>query len=139
MFIKKSRLCLRIPTILLIILLLSPSIRASSITNKEENWLSKSCEGKNRILSKHLMLYLEPTISNCLATYYGQPKQSFDRIIYIAPGLPDDEIQIEAQTFTGPHNPPYGKDVLTFLIAPDGTITLIKYQHSDLDILDVDL
>lgn len=138
MFSRRNNKLFKIYIILLVIIFFSYGIHASPTATKEVKWLNKSCEDKNKILSRHLISYLRPTINNCLAVYYGEQKQSFNRIIYIDPHLPDDEIQIEAQTFTGPHNPPYGKDILTFLIASDGTITLIDYQHIDINTLDVD-
>lgn len=138
MFSRRKSNFFKIYIIPLVIILFSYGIQASPITIKEKKWLNTSCEDKNKILSKHLLSYLRPTINNCLATYYGEQKQSFTRIIYVAPYLPDDEIQVEAQTFTGPHNPPYGKDILTFSITADGNIRLINYQHTDIDTLDID-
>ena len=132
MFIKKTTFFLII-MFFLCSTTFSYAIQSSKIAAKEEKWLNRSCEDKNKILSNHLMLYLGPTIRNSLEAYYGQPKQSFNRIIYLDPHIPNDEIQIEAKTFTGPHNPPYGKDILTFSIAPDGNITLIDYQHTDIN------
>lgn len=68
-----------------------------------------------------------------IADYYGAPRQFWrDKILHVQK-LPDSayyEVILQAETFYGPHNPPYGIETMTFHIGY-GDVRLERFEHRD--------
>jgi hypothetical protein len=101
--------------------------------DKIDSWNTLSCEKKNRQLEKIILMYMGDAIDDALVKHYGRNIQSINHIIYVDSGFLTYDVQVEAKTFNGPHNPPYGKDILTFTIYPDGKTELINSEHTDIE------
>lgn len=100
--------------------------------DKKYEWTHRSCRNQNETMNQVILTFLRPAIIKSLEKYYGKPVQSIDTIVYIKPYFLDTEIQVQSKTFTGPHNPPYGKDILTFNVSPDASIELMNLEHTDI-------
>ncbi len=79
----------------------------------------------------YLLLYDE--IDKAIQNYYGKPTQFalYDSKITNISQINNEfsyKVTIEVPTFNGPHNPPYGLEILTFIISPD-IIILENYEH----------
>lgn len=85
-----------------------------------------------------LYALLNPRISNALVGYYGVRKLydlSNMKILSIEPLLPEGSfvfrVVVVVETFTGPHNPPYGRDKITLRI-DTSDVSVEKFEHTDI-------
>jgi hypothetical protein len=73
-------------------------------------------------------------LSSEVDKYYGYPKQfDFEKILSIKKHsyLNEYEIIIEVETFTGAHNPPYGKETITIVTSAMGT-KVVNFKHDEI-------
>ena len=78
-------------------------------------------------------LLYQPTAA-AIAAYYGEPTQFWHSEILSIQKVPDSrnyKVVMRAETFQGPHNPPYGLETMTFYIDPTGQPRLVDYVHED--------
>lgn len=95
-------------------------------------WEELSYKDKSQYLENILLSVLYPYIQEPVTKHYGEVRQFDASIISIKPIGLAHEIQVQASTFVGPHNPPYGLDTITLLL--DGSnIKVIDFKHKDLD------
>lgn len=80
-----------------------------------------------------IIILLYPHIADAIVKQYGEGKLFQNEEVLSVKQAPNGEntftVRIYLQTFTGPHNPPYGNDILTFTVSPFG-VTLDKYEHT---------
>lgn len=48
-------------------------------------------------------------------------------------GWSNFNVTVEVESFFGPHNPPYGVEIMTFHIGSDNKPTLINYEHQEIE------
>jgi hypothetical protein len=80
-----------------------------------------------------LLRLLSDAAHDAIEKYYGEPRQYLDDTILSIRTIPDTsyyEVVMQAETFYGPHNPPYGIETMTFYISY-GKVELKKYEHQD--------
>lgn len=84
-----------------------------------------------------LLTILLPAISTAITGYYGKPRQyglydadilSLTRIVN--EGQYTFKVKVLVRTFVGPHNPPYGNEIVTLTIDPSG-IHVEEFIHRD--------
>ncbi|MPM88635.1 hypothetical protein SDC9_135739 [bioreactor metagenome] len=79
-----------------------------------------------------LRLLFQPA-RDAIAEYYGESRQYWeDRIVSIqkVPDTPYYEVVMQAETFCGPHNPPYGLETITLYVSY-GSLELKSFAHRD--------
>lgn len=93
-------------------------------------------ESKEKLKNDLLLSVFTPYISKAIENYYGELRQ-FDlwdaKIISIKrlePGSFNFETAVSVTTFKGPHNPPYGLEVVTIRIGDTG-INVVDFKHKD--------
>ena len=83
-----------------------------------------------------IALLLYPHIDKAIQNYFGEPTQfalydaKVDKIARVGTDF-RYQVTITVPTFHGPHNPPYGLEIMTFKIEPSG-VTLDNYVHKDI-------
>ncbi|MEA4932633.1 MAG: DUF3888 domain-containing protein [Lawsonibacter sp.] len=90
---------------------------------------TQSSEAAEQIL---LRLLFQP-VHDAIEAYYGAPRQYWrDKILRIrnVPNSPYYEVILQAETFYGPHNPPYGIETMTFYVKY-GSVELKKFEHRE--------
>ncbi len=94
-------------------------------------------ETREQLLEGFSLYMIYPYIQDSLVDYYGHPKQFWqDKIIDIRRVEIDlrnfYEITVQLQTFEGAHNPPYGKDTITYRTKEYSTsLKMIKFKHEE--------
>ncbi|MCG7346050.1 DUF3888 domain-containing protein [Sporosarcina sp. ACRSL] len=87
-----------------------------------------------KLIYDTLITSLYPSIQKEIINYYGYPKQYglYDaKILSITrehEGSFDFNVEVQVTTFDHAHDPPYGKETMTFNISPFGVKT-ISFQH----------
>ncbi|KQU13031.1 hypothetical protein ASG65_11825 [Bacillus sp. Leaf13] len=110
-------------SISLILLSVQPNIITSAET-----------ELNNKLIYDTLLTSLDPYISEEVVNYYGYYKQYglFDakiiRIIRQSEGSFSFRVTVQVITFEHAHNPPYGKETITFDVSPFG-VKVINFVH----------
>lgn len=96
-----------------------------------------SAESQHKISSEiaeqTLLRLLYNPAREAIKEYYGEPRQYWREKILSARRVPNSayyEVVMQAETFYGPHNPPYGIETMTFYIVP-GEVTLHQFEHQD--------
>lgn len=91
-------------------------------------------DSKSKLENDLLLRFSSPYIDSAIENYYGEPRQ-FDlwdaKIISIKRFEPESfnfETTISVTTFKGPHNPPYGLEVVTIRIDGNG-IHVVNFKH----------
>ena len=83
-----------------------------------------------KLISDTLLTTLFLSIDKEIIHYYGYPKQFEDakilRITREHEGSFDFNIEVQVTTFEHAHDPPYGKETITFTISPFGVKTIKK-------------
>ncbi|MGW8427678.1 DUF3888 domain-containing protein [Peribacillus simplex] len=111
----------------LTISLLLLSVQPNMITSAE-------AELNNKLIYDTLLTSLDPYISEEVVNYYGYYKQYglFDakiiRIIRQSEGSFSFRVTVQVITFEHAHNPPYGKETITFDVSPFG-VKVINFVH----------
>lgn len=80
-----------------------------------------------------LRLLYQPT-KKAIEDYYGEHKQYWEQEVINIQKIPESpywEVVIQAETFHGAHNPPYGLETMTFYIGPFDEVQLISFDHQD--------
>lgn len=80
-----------------------------------------------------LRLLYRPT-TKAIEDYYGEHKQYWRQEVLNIQKIPESpywEVVIQAETFHGAHNPPYGLETMTFYIGPFDEVQLISFDHQD--------
>lgn len=79
-----------------------------------------------------IIALLYPHIADAIVKQYGEGKLFQNEEVLAVKQDPSGGntfiVTVFFQTFTGPHNPPYGNDTLTFTVSAIG-VTLDKYEH----------
>ena len=92
-------------------------------------------ESKEKLYEDFLVSLLYPYISKGIDDYYGEPRQYMDAKVLSIERLKEGQfyfkIVIQAITFVGPHNPPYGLETVTIQQDVHG-IRVIDFKHEDL-------
>ncbi|MFE5429307.1 DUF3888 domain-containing protein [Peribacillus simplex] len=107
--------------------LLLLSVQPNMITSAE-------AELNNKLIYDTLLTSLDPYISEEVVNYYGYYKQYglFDakiiRIIRQSEGSFSFRVTVQVITFEHAHNPPYGKETITFDVSPFG-VKVINFVH----------
>lgn len=83
-----------------------------------------------------ISLLLYDDIDKAIQDYFGKPTQFalYDAKITKISQIDNEfsyKVTIEVPSFNGPHNPPYGLEILTFTISP-GECKLESYTHKSL-------
>ncbi|MFF2458718.1 DUF3888 domain-containing protein [Peribacillus simplex] len=95
---------------------------------------SAETELNNKLMYDALLTSLGPYISEEVVNYYGYYKQYglFDakiiRIIRQSEGSFSFSVTVQVITFEHAHNPPYGKETITFDVSPFG-VKVINFVH----------
>ncbi|MBT2667406.1 DUF3888 domain-containing protein [Bacillus sp. ISL-4] len=95
---------------------------------------SAETELNNKLIYDTLLTSLDPYISEEVVNYYGYYKQYglFDakiiRIIRQSEGSFSFRVTVQVNTFEHAHNPPYGKETITFDVSPFG-VKVINFVH----------
>ncbi|MEA4964604.1 MAG: DUF3888 domain-containing protein [Oscillospiraceae bacterium] len=87
------------------------------------------CSSEEQVL---LRLLYDPAY-DAIEEYYGEPRQYWqDRILRVrkVPDTPYYEVVMQAETFDGLHNPPYGMETMTFYVSY-GDVILKSYEHRE--------
>ncbi|OXS55078.1 hypothetical protein B1A99_25205 [Cohnella sp. CIP 111063] len=89
---------------------------------------SSSEEEQNKLI----IALLNPAIENSIVGYYGEPKlydsAKIIEIKTLQPGSSIFTVKVVLTTFTGPHNPPYGRDTIKLKV--DTTSTKVEsFEH----------
>lgn len=88
----------------------------------------------NKLLNDTLLTTLSPYITDQINNYYGEYKQfglSDAEILSInreSEGGYSFKVKVQVETFEHAHNPPYGKETITFEINPAG-VKAIEFNH----------
>jgi hypothetical protein len=89
----------------------------------------------NKLLNDTLLTTLDPYIEEGIVNYYGYLKQYglYDaKVLSIKRNTEEDEfnftVKVLVTTFESAHNPPYGKETVTFNISPMG-VKRVNYYH----------
>lgn len=94
--------------------------------------VSQSEQPEYKLIYDTLLTTLFPSIEKELINYYGYLKQFEDaKILSITrnyEGSYDFNAEVQITTFEHAHDPPYGKETMTFNISPFGVKT-IRFQH----------
>jgi hypothetical protein len=118
--------CLVIISIVLIISLLT---RHNQLSNSSII-VSDSREG---IMEDALLSCLFPTIDQAVTAYYGQTKQFMLPEVLEIQRLETAQfhfkVKVRVTTFEGAHNPPYGTDTISIIMAEQ--IRVEKFDHID--------
>lgn len=126
--------------ILLLISLLVSLIALYYFHSSHEEYIHSTVsltETREQLLESFSLYMIYPYIQDSLIDYYGNPKQFWQhRIIDIRKVEIDYrnyyEITVQLQTFEGAHNPPYGKDTITFRTKEYTTsLKMIKFKHEE--------
>ncbi|KZL91840.1 DUF3888 domain-containing protein [Clostridium magnum] len=98
-------------------------------------------ESQEKLENDLLLSVFTPYISKAIENYYGELRQ-FDlwdaKIISIKrlePGTFNFETMISVATFKGPHNPPYGLEMVTIRFDDTG-IHVVNFKHKDVSFYD---
>lgn len=110
------------------------SIKGSAI-NTISISLDKDIE-KPSATDSAIAILLSPYIDKAIEDYYGERTQYalYDAKVNSITQVGRNfvyKIIISVPTFHGPHNPPYGLEIMTFTIKSGGLVTLDNYEHKD--------
>ncbi len=94
-------------------------------------------ESQRKLKNDLLFRILSPYIDKAIENYYGESRQ-FDlwdakitNIKRLQPGSFNFEITVSVTTFKGPHNPPYGLEIVTIKFDDFG-IHILNFNHKSL-------
>ncbi|WP_315114635.1 DUF3888 domain-containing protein [uncultured Clostridium sp.] len=117
-----------IPSVLILLL----SFSSKNVYSHNNFYLNQPMDiNQQELYEGSLKSLLYPYILDEITKYYGQPKQFEDMEILNIKKTPDKfeyEITIQVITFTGPHNPPRGRETVTILTNSMGT-KVINFKH----------
>lgn len=94
-------------------------------------WDQENCKTKLKYTEDILEGWFFPVISGAIKEYYGEYRQYGDFEILRLTAQPDSSynMKVKVNTFVGPHNPPYGTEIITLNIDSD-KVKVVDYQHS---------
>ena len=102
------------------------------LTLISENLDAQSEQPDYKLIYDTLITTLFPSIQKEIINYYGYPKQFEDekimRITREHEESSDFNAEVQVTTFEHAHDPPYGKETMTFNISPFGVKT-ISFKH----------
>lgn len=87
----------------------------------------------NEVMEQTLLRILFDPAADAIEDYYGEPRQYWeDRLLSVQkiPNASYYKVVMQAETFCGPHGPPYGIETITFYIGY-GEVVLKKFEHQD--------
>lgn len=80
-----------------------------------------------------LRLLYEP-VKETVNDYYDGSRQYWRQEVLSVQKVPQSpyyEVVIRVETFSGPHNPPYGLETMTFYVGPLDDVRLVNFEHQD--------
>lgn len=112
--------------------------KSNILSNSQQNigtpWAQMSDKAKAQYYERILFNILRPYILETTEEIYGAKRQYENKkVLYIKPVGLSHEIKVEISTFMGPHNPPYGKDTITFLLE-GSNIRVEEFIHKDIKV-----
>lgn len=95
-------------------------------------------ESQEKLLIDALKTTLARSIDDAIVGYYGKREKSFGiydmQIKEIKRMMQDGYsflVKVQVETFEGPHNPPYGREIITLEIGPGG-VNVLQFEHKDI-------
>ena len=91
-------------------------------------------QGLNEVEEQVILRLLHHPTVVAVDDYYGEHRQYWRQEVHKIQKVPESpyyEVMIQAETFCGAHNPPYGLETITFYIGPLGEVQLINFDHQD--------
>jgi hypothetical protein len=90
-------------------------------------------DSREELMEDALLSRLFPTIDQAITNHYGKRKQFMKPKVLEIKRLETAqfhfEVILEVITFEGPHNPPYGTDTITIIMA--GQLRVENFNHID--------
>jgi hypothetical protein len=124
---------MRIQLLLVFMLFVSPL--QSNIANATASFDIKIQKDTNEQTFKDsLFALLYPYVFEAIANFYEEPKQFMNEKIIEVRQLNEKQekyhflVKVQLETFEHAHNPPYGKDLITFRVDL-GKVTITDYAH----------
>ena len=81
-----------------------------------------------------ILRLLHQPVREAVNDYYDEPRQYWrEEVLNVekVPQSPYYEVVIRVETLSGPHNPPYGVETMTFYIGPLDAVRLVDFDHQD--------
>ena len=81
-----------------------------------------------------ILRLLHQPVKNAVNDYYDGPRQYWEQKVLSVQKVPQSpyyEVVIRVETFSGPHNPPYGLETMTFHVGPLDAVRLVNFDHKD--------
>ena len=81
-----------------------------------------------------ILRLLHQSVKNAVNDYYDGPRQYWRQEVLSVQKVPQSpyyEVVIRVETFSGPHNPPYGLETMTFYVGPLDEVRLVNFDHKD--------
>lgn len=77
---------------------------------------------------------LHKPVREAVSDYYDGPRQYWRQEVLNVQKVPQSpyyEVVIRVETFSGPHNPPYVLETMTFHVGPLDAVRLVRFEHQD--------
>ena len=81
-----------------------------------------------------ILRLLHQPVKEAVNDYYDGPRQYWRQEVLSVQKVPQSpyyEVVIRVETFSGPHNPPYGLETMTFHVGPLDAVQLVNFDHRD--------
>ena len=81
-----------------------------------------------------ILRLLHQPVSEAVSDYCDGPRQYWRQEVLSVQKVsqsPYYEVVIRVETFSGPHNPPYGLETMTFYVGPLDAVQLVNFDHRD--------
>ena len=81
-----------------------------------------------------ILRLLHQPVRETVKDYYDGPRQYWEQKVLSVQKVPQSpyyEVVLRVETFSGPHNPPYGLETMTFYVGPLDEVRLVNFDHQD--------
>lgn len=95
---------------------------------------AESQKGLPNVAEQVILQFMSQPTATAVEDYYGERRQYWRQKVLNVQKVPESpyyEVVIQAETFHGAHNPPYGLETMTFYIGPLDEVRLISFDHQD--------
>ena len=99
---------------------------------------SAAAESKSELpqdaVEQVILRLLHQPVEEAVNDYYDGPRQYWEQKVLSVQKVPQSpyyEVVLRVETFSGPHNPPYGLETMTFYIGPPDAVQLVNFDHQD--------